>query len=111
MSIKKNLLLAAMGLVMVAATATGASAETRWDLNHPRRTEVNHRLTHESHRIHVARREGLINGRQAHRLHVADRRIRHQERVYAMNHGGHISRAEQHRLNREENRVGRHIPG
>jgi hypothetical protein len=40
---------------------------------------------------------------------MADRHIRRQERRYAANHGGHISRAEQHRLNREENGVSHRI--
>jgi hypothetical protein len=111
MTIKKNLLLAAMGLVLAAGAATGASADTRWEANHSRREEVNHRLHSQNVRIRDARRDGDINARQAHRLHVADSRIRHQERTYARFHGGHISRAEQMRLNREENRVSHHIPG
>ncbi len=111
MTIKKNILLAAMGLVLAAGAATGASADTPWQASHPRREEVNARLHNQNVRIRDERREGDLNARQAFRLHRADRHIRHQERVYARNHGGHISRAEQLRLNREENRVGRHIPG
>ena len=111
MTIKKNILLAAMGLVLAAGAATGASADTSWQAHHPRREEVNTRLHNQNLRIRDERRDGDLNARQAFRLHRADQRIRHQERVYARNHGGHISRAEQMRLNREENRVGRHIPG
>ena len=111
MTIKTNILLATMGLVMAMGAATAASADTAWQANHPQREEVNARLNHQNLRIRDERREGDLNARQAHRLHVADRGIRHQERVYARNHGGHISRAEQLRLNREENRVGNHIPG
>ncbi len=111
MTIKRNILLATMGLVLAAGAATGASADTTWQAHHPRREEVNARLHNQNLRIRDARREGDLNGRQAHRLHVADHRVRHQERVFARNHGGHISRAEQMRLNREENRVNNHIPG
>ena len=40
-----------------------------------------------------------------------DRHIRMHERRFARHDGGHISRFEQARLNHQENRVGRHIPG
>ena len=111
MTIKKNLLLATLGLVMAVGAATAASASDAWQANHPRRAEVNARLHNQAQRIRDERREGEISARQAYRLHLADRRIRHQERAYARFHGGHISRDEQIRLNREENAVGRHIPG
>ena len=111
MTIKKNILLATMGMVLAMGAATAASADTAWQANHPRREEVNTRLHSQNVRIRDERRDGDLSARQAFRLHRADRRIRHQERVYARNHGGHISRAEQMRLNREENRVNRHIPG
>ena len=105
MSAKKNALLVIMGLVLAGTAVTGASADTRWQSNHPRREEVNQRLQNQNQRIHDARREGELNARQAHRLHMADRHIRQQERRFARHDGGHITRAEQHRLNREENKV------
>jgi hypothetical protein len=109
MNAKRNILLAAMGLVLAATAATGASAETRFQATHPARAEVNHRLGTQDLRIKLARREGKISPYQAARLHRADDRIRMQERRDASVHGGHITRAEKVRLNREENRVSRHI--
>ena len=44
-------------------------------------------------------------------LHVAEHRIIHREHRMALRHGGHITRHEQMRLNREESRIGQHIPG
>jgi len=111
MNIKRNILLATIGLVLAAGAATGASADMRWDANHPRRAEVNARLHAQNLRIHEARREGELNARQAHRLHVADRHIRLRERAFARRHDGHISRGEQFRLNHQENRVSQQIPG
>ncbi len=109
MTIKRNLVLAAVGLALACGAASGASAEARWDRHHPRREEVNDRLQHQDQRIHHARHEGELTGWQAHRLHVSDRRIRLQERFYAHRHHGHLTRGEQARLNHEENRVSRHI--
>ncbi|MGA0599477.1 hypothetical protein ACO2Q3_02085 [Caulobacter sp. KR2-114] len=105
----RNILLAAMGLTMAAGAVSTASAATPWQDHHPRRVEVNHRLNNENHRIRVERREGELSARQAHRLHKADYRIRLEERRMAMRHHGHLTRAEQHRLNRQENRLSHRI--
>jgi hypothetical protein len=99
----------AMGLAVILAGATSASADTRWQSHHPRREQVNTRLARQNHRITVQRREGELTGRQAHELRAEDRGVRNQERFYASRDGGHITKAEQHRLNREENGVSRQI--
>lgn len=106
MNVKRNALLALMGLVMAGTAVTGASAETL----HPRREQVNERSVHQIHRIHEARRDGQLSARAAWRLEKADYRVRMQERRMAYRHHGHITRAEHARLNREEARIGRHIP-
>ena len=104
-----RLVLAALGVATFAASASGASAETRWQSHHPRRVEVNHRLANQNHRITHEVRDGQISRRQAHDLRAEDRGIRGQERFDASHHGGHLTRAEQHRLNREENGISRQI--
>jgi len=98
-----------LGMAVILAGAGGASAETAWQRHHPRRVEVNHRLANQNRRIHQERREGEITGAQARELHAQDRGIRAQERFDASHHGGHLTRAEQRRLNREENGVSREI--
>jgi hypothetical protein len=104
------------GLLVTAALATalgvasGASAETKWQKNHPRRTEVNHRLANQNARIHADRKDGAITGAQAKDLHQEDAGIRAQERYDASKDGGHITKSEQHQLNQEENGVSAQIP-
>ena len=109
MNVKKNALLVAMGLVMACGAATGASAETRWAEHHPRQHEVLSRTARQEHRITMERREGEISARQAHRLRAADMRIAHQDRRDARINGGFITKGQQRHLNREENRISRHI--
>ena len=109
MNAKKNALLVVMGLMLAGSAATGASAETRWQADHPRRVEVNHRLANQNVRIREERRAGDISAAKARRLHIADRHIRREERRFARHDGGHLTRAEQHRLNRQENRVSQRI--
>jgi hypothetical protein len=109
MNVKKNALLAAMGVVMALTAVTGASAETRFDRTHPARAEVNGRLVNQNHRIRDERLAGKISVVKAERLHRREHLIRVQERHFARHHGGRLTRAEQLRLNHEENRTSRHI--
>ena len=109
MNAKRNILLVAMGLIMAGASVTAASAETTWQKDHPRRVEVNGRLANQDARIHEERRDGQVSAAKAARLHRADYRIRMQERRFARHDHSHLTRAEQARLNHEENRVSRHI--
>jgi hypothetical protein len=109
MNIKKTALMAILGVVLTGAAAGGASAETPWQANHPARVEVNHRLANQERRITAERRAGVISVRKAHRLRAADYRVLRQERRMAAMHRSHLTRAQVHRLNREENKVSARI--
>jgi hypothetical protein len=104
-----KLLIAAAGLTIACGVAGAAAADTPWQAHHPRREEVNQRLSNLNHSIRVERRQGELSGWQARRLQERDHMIRMQERRFARHDGGHISRYEQARLNHEENGVRRHI--
>ena len=108
MSFKRALLIALFGAAGAIATAGAASANP-WDLHHPRRAEVNHRLAVQDMRINRDYRDGRISLRQAHYLHAEDRMVRHQERFDARFDRGHITRADQRALNQDENGVSRQI--
>jgi hypothetical protein len=105
----RNVLTAVAATLSLACVAVPAMADTPWQAQHPRREEVNNRLANQHGRIHREVKEGEMSHRQAARLHRADHRIRMQERRMAARHGGHLTRREQARLNREENHVSRRI--
>lgn len=100
-------------LALVAALSFGlaanAHAATRWQKEHPRRAEVSHRLANQNRHIDHKRREGEMTRAQAARLHREDARIRHEERVMASRDGGHLTKQDDARLNRQENAVSRQI--
>jgi hypothetical protein len=106
----RNLLIAAMGAAVLAGAAGAASADTPWQQHHPRREEVNHRLTHLNRSIREERREGDLSAAQAARMHAQVHQIRLRERRDARHDSGHITRREQARLNHAESRVRHHIP-
>ena len=107
--LNRKILAVAIAAVAAATLSTGALAATPWQRHHPARAEINHRLVHQDQRIHHEVRTGEITRAQAARLHRADHRIRHEERVMASRHHGHLTRAQVHALNRQENAVSRRI--
>ncbi len=102
---KAKIIFAALALTFVGLGANAASADAAWQADHGRRAEVNARLAHENFRIDRALRAGLISPRQAHALHHEVHSIRLQEQALAAAQNGHVTRRQQHLLNREENAV------
>ena len=104
----KFLTVAIAGMALAGFVGT-ASAETQWQKNHPRRTQVNHRLANQNRRIHNEVKEGEISKSQAASLHKEDHQIRQEERDMASQNGGHITKSEQRVLNQQENQVSKQI--
>jgi hypothetical protein len=110
MNSKIKTLVAAASLVFaIGGAASSASAATAWQIHHPSRVEVNTRLERQNLRIRNERRMHEITPLQAHRLHVADHRVRMQERHDARFNGGHLTRVQRIRLNNHENRISHRI--
>ncbi len=106
---RKHLGFAAM-LISLAAVAGTASAETTWQKNHPRRTQVNHRLNNQDKRIHQDVKNGTLSKSQAASLHHEDHQVRQEERDMASQNGGHITKGEKKVLNGQENNISSQIP-
>lgn len=109
-SSKRTLSFAAVLLAIASTVAGTASAETTWQKNHPRRAQVNSRLANQNRRIHNDVKDGTLSKRQAATLHKDDRQVRQEERDMASQNGGHITRAEQGVLNKQENGISSQIP-
>jgi len=98
--------IAALALLLGAGTA---QAETQWQKDHPRRTEVNNRLKNQNRRIDHEEKDGQISKGQAAADHHEDHQIRQEERDMASQNGGHITKGEQKTLNQQENGVSHQI--
>src|SRR5271168_2969560 len=97
-SARKTLTFAA-AIVSLAALVGSASAQTTWQKNHPRRTQVNSRLNNQNRRIHNDVKDGTLTKGQAANLHREDHQVRQEERDMASQNGGHITKTEQGVLN------------
>lgn len=98
-----------MGGFIMSASISPAHAETTWQKNHPRRTEVNKRLSNQNSRINQGVKNGTLTQQQAAQLHTEDRQVRQEERDMASQNGGHITKQEQRTLNQQENQVSKQI--
>ena len=92
----------ALSIAFTGITVANAVAETQWEKNHPRRTEVNDRLKNQDRRINNEVREGEITKGQARQLHSEDRAIRQEERTMSKFNNGHITPGERKSLNQQE---------
>ena len=84
-----------ISFALVGGSITAAFAETQWERNHPRRDQVNDRLSNQNRRINKELKEGEITKQQANQLHREDRAIRQDERTMAKFNNGHITKGEQ----------------
>lgn len=95
------------GLCCAVLGAPLAKAQTVPD--HPRVNEVNQRLDNQQARINRGLSNGTMSGKQAARDEAHDANIAKRESADEARHNGHLTRGEQRRLNRSENRNSRHI--
>jgi len=100
----KFMTIAALSLAFVTVAGT-ASADTKWQKNHPRREQVNNRLANQNKRIKTEVAEGEMSKSKAAKLKKDDRQIRKEERLMASQNKGHITKQEQRTLNQQENKV------
>ena len=97
------------GFVCAAMVSAHAMAQTAPVPDHPRENEVNQRLDNQQQRIDQGLANGTMNGKQAARDEKHDANIAQREAVDESRHNGRITKAEQRRLNKSENRNSKRI--
>jgi hypothetical protein len=106
MNIKSISFLSA-SVICVALSSAAATAQDVPD--HPRVNEVNQRLDNQQARINQGLKNGTMTGKQAAHDEAHDANIAKRESVDEAKHGGHLTKGEQSRLNKSENKNSRHI--
>jgi hypothetical protein len=95
--------------VCTSLLTTLAFAQTAPVPDHPRENEVNQRLDNQQARIQQGLANGTMTGKQAAGDERRDENIAQRESVDESKHDGHITKGEQQRLNRAENRNSQRI--
>ncbi len=115
--IKNSLLvLAVAGLMFVGAASaqaqdsnTAGAGPGQVDPGHPRVNEVNGREQNQQDRIANGEKNGTLTPGQASHLENREQHIENQEKADVAAHNGHLTKAEQKQLNKEQNKTSKQI--
>jgi galactitol-specific phosphotransferase system IIB component len=97
-------------VAVLCCAGFGSSLAMAQDVpDHARVNEVDQRLDNQQARINQGLANGTMTGKEAARDESHDANIAKRESVDEAKHGGHLTKAEQNRLNRSENRNSQRI--
>jgi len=112
----KSLLVLAVGGLMVAGSAAAQTTTTTSgagpgavDPGHPRVNQVNRREGRQQQRIAKGIENGKLNSRQTTNLEKRETRVQNREQKDMAQHNGHLTKAEQKGINRQQNRISKSI--
>ena len=108
MTLRTQLILAASLITVATAAfaqdASTATATTTTVAGHPRVNEVNQRLTNQENRTDTGVAGGTINAKQEARDDARTTKVSQELSADEAKHNGHVTKAEQHHMNRQLNR-------
>lgn len=102
-------LVVAAGSLALAVAAHADDNTSPVDPGHPRVTEVQKRQENQQDRIANGVKSGALTPGEAARVERQQTRIDNRKTADMAAHGGHLTKPEQRRLNRQENRASKHI--
>ena len=112
----KSLLALAVGGLMFAGSAAAQTTTTTSgagpgvvDPGHPRVNQVNRREARQQQRIAKGIQNGKLNSQQAATLERRETNLQNREKADMAKHNGHLTKAEQKGLNRQDNRISKSI--
>jgi len=109
------LVLAAGGLLFAGSAVAQTSTNTSGagpgvvDPGHPRVNQVNRREQNQQNRIGNGLKNGTLNSKQATNLEKRETSVENREKKDMAAHNGHLTKAEQAGINRQQNRISKSI--
>jgi len=111
-NLKTILIAATLGALACGGAVSAASAQPlAHPAAHPRQAQVLHRAADQRAAIRHEAATGRVAPAKARRLMVGDHRMVREEHRMARANGGHLTKVQAHRLNRQETRLDRRIHG
>ena len=108
--------LAVGGLMFVGSAAAQSATDNTsgagpgvHDPGHPRVNQVNGREANQQKRIGKGVANGTLTSKQATRLEKRETAVQNREKADMAAHHGHLTKAEQRGINRQQNRISRSI--
>jgi len=107
-------ILAAASLLTLSAAAqtttnTSGAGPGVVDPGHPRVNEVNQREQNQQNRIANGMKNGTLSPKQAANLENREASVENREKKDMAEHNGHLTKAEQRGINRQQNRISKSI--
>ena len=113
--ISKSLLILAVGGLMFTGSAIAQTTTTSGagpgvvDPGHPRVNQVNARETNQQNRIANGVKNGSLSPKQTSNLENREANVQNREKKDMAAHNGHLTKAEQNGINRQQNRISKSI--
>jgi hypothetical protein len=110
-----SLLILAVGGLMLAGSASAQTSTSSGagpgvvDPGHPRVNQVNRRETNQQQRIGNGVANGKLTSQQATNLEKRETSVQNREKKDMAAHNGHLTKAEQKGINRQQNRISKSI--
>lgn len=111
-----SLLILAVGGLMVVGSASAQTSTTTSgagpgvvDPGHPRVNEVNKREANQQKRIGNGVANGKLTSQQTANLEKRETSVQNREQKDMAKHNGHLTKAEQKGINRQQNRISKSI--
>ncbi len=109
-----SLLILAVGGLMLAGsasaqTSTSGAGPGVVDPGHPRVNQVNRREENQQQRIGNGIKSGKLNSTQAANLERREASVQNREQRDMAKNNGHLTKAEQNGINRQQNRISKSI--
>ena len=110
-----SLLILAVGGLMLAGSASAQTSTSSGagpgvvDPGHPRVNQVNRRETNQQQRIGNGVANGKLTSQQATNLEKRETSVQNREKKDMAAHNGHLTKAEQKGINRQQNRLSKSI--
>ena len=101
--------LMSVGVAAAQTTTTSGAGPGTVDPGHPRVNEVNRREQRQQNRIANGEKNGTLNSKQAANLERRETAVQNREKRDMAEHNGHLTKAEQKGINRQQNRISRSI--
>jgi hypothetical protein len=111
----KSLLVLAVGGLMIAGSASAQTSTTSGagpgvvDPGHPRVNEVNNREENQQQRIGNGVKNGTLTSKQTANLENRETSVQNREKADMAKNNGHLTKAEQRGINRQQNRISKSI--
>jgi hypothetical protein len=112
----KSLITLAVGGLMLAGSASAQTSTTTSgagpgvvDPGYPRVNQVNRREENQQQRIGNGIKSGKLNAQQASNLEKREANVQNREKKDMAKNNGHLTKAEQNGINRQQNRISKSI--